>query len=186
MREQLQEKISFPDSKKEIREIIDDSKMDQKKIDYYEDKIKNNDCLIVKDLFYSVITRSAKNKGGYQRTEYMDKDLTRLCDDTQYKNIREVAKALTLSESYIIKEYKLKDDVKKIDKSIGAIHIYEDKKIKNKNKFFIGKPINKFIEKISELAAIDRIKQKFKEIKNEQDKNLKNDLNEKKSLKLKR
>lgn len=106
----LQENLihSFDNSYRPIEKIIPEEKTNKERVKYFEKLLEKNDALVVKtSIDYLLVTKSPKGlKDQYQATSYTDKQLTRLADDSQYANLHEMAKHLSLGDKEVIDKFR--------------------------------------------------------------------------------
>lgn len=102
-------------------EIAEKDIKDINLVNYWEEKIKSNDGLMVKDdIMYGLVHKSPKHKDGYQLTMFLDKELTRFAGDNQYSSSYAIAKSLDNYGYKLLGEYSLSKkgiELKKQDKN---------------------------------------------------------------------
>lgn len=110
MEQPLQENLihSFDNSYRPIEKIIPEERTNNERVKYFKKLLEKNDALVVKtSIDYLLVTKSPKGlKGQYQATSYTDKQLTRLADDSQYANLHEMAKHLSLGDKEVIDKFR--------------------------------------------------------------------------------
>lgn len=108
-------------------------------VNYWYDKIKENDSLLLKDdIGYYLAHKSPKHENGYQLSIFQDKDLTQLTADNQYSSAYSLAKNLANYDYEFIDDYTLSP----ID------NVYEKKEILENELLDLEKDINIIDNKI--------------------------------------
>lgn len=121
------------------KEIDEKDIKDINLVKYWEEKLKSNDGLLVKnDTTYCLAHKSPKYKDGYQLSIFLDKELTQLSGDNQYSSRYSLAKNLANYEYKLVEEY-----------SLGKKDISLKKQDKNKKKS-IKEIVNRAIKKAKE------------------------------------